>query len=383
LVVFSVNPLMLIAGILVGITGLLAIFVWRQSRQRTALSPPNTSAATAETPTASTSRPARASHVVRSTTTQSEDPGSADPEEDQSALGIDAMLAQLEAERSYDSERLKQVRRYLQAVIEQYKLPPFPTVVTTALRLVRNENSDLRQIERALSNDAALAGRILSLSRSPIFALRQQPRTLQEAISVLGLRALESTLVAAGAQSIYAGRSKAAQTAWSHSLVTALASQFLARRIGIRDVDQAFLAGLLHDIGQMVILHGDKERFEGMWIDVRLQKKSAVAWEQDWYHLDHTWIGASVLYRWGLETEPILAILHHHDVKPTVDPTSLDSIVQMANFLADRIGLGFLSAPDPPSQQLFESYSCDTEEHMQEVSETLQQMFKKEKALFS
>lgn len=381
--VFSVDPLMLITGILAGLVGLLASMVWRQSRQQAFLSSPTTSAATGEIPTVTTSKAAREIQVARSTTSLSEEPNPIDPEEDQSALGIDAMLSQLESERSYDSERLKQVRRYLQAVTEQYKLPPFPTVVTTALRLVRDENSDLRQVERALSNDAALAGRILSLSRSPIFALRHQPRTLQEAISVLGLRALERTLVAAGAQSLYTGRSKAAQTAWSHSLATALASQFLARRIGVREVDQAFLAGLLHDIGQMVILHGDKERFEGMWIDVRLQKKSAVSWEQDWYHLDHTWIGASVLYRWGLDTGAILAILRHHDVRPTGDPTSLDAIVQMANFLADRIGLGFLSVPTPPPQQLFESYGCGTEEHLQEVSETLQQMFKQEKALFS
>ena len=380
--VFLITPLMLVAGVLASITGLLIMYLWRQSRQGSVLSPPEPNIAVPETPATIPSKPAR-EIPVRSTSAQSEAPIPTDPEEDQSALGIDAMLSQLEAERSYDSERLKQVRRYLREVTEQYKLPPFPTVVTTALRLVRNENIDLRQIGRVLSNDAALAGRILSLSRSPIFALRKQPRTLQEAISVLGLRALERILVAAGAQSIYAGRSKAAQTAWSHSLATALASQFLARRVGIRDVDQAFLAGLLHDVGQMVILHGDKERFESMWVDVRLQKKSAVAWEQEWYHLDHTWIGASVLYRWGLETEPILAVLRHHDVNPTADPTSLDSVVQMANFLADRIGLGFLSAPDTPSQHLFESYGCDTEERLQEVCETLQQMFKKEKALFS
>jgi putative nucleotidyltransferase with HDIG domain len=249
--------------------------------------------------------------------------------------------------------------------------------------LVRRDNTDLRQIGRVLSNDAALAGRILSLSRSPIFALRQLPRTLQEAIAVLGLRALERVLVAAGAQSVYAGRSKASQALWNHSLATALASQFLSKRIGLHDVDQAFLAGLLHDVGQMVILHGDRERFEGMWTDVRLQKKASMEWEREWYHLDHTWIGASVLYRWGLEKEPILAVFRHHDTFFDVDPTSLDALVQMANFLADRIGLGFLSAPNPPAPQLFEAYGCNTEERLQEVGEILQEMFKKEKALFS
>ena len=377
---FSLNPLTLVAGILAGIVGVLTLYLWRQSRLASSSSEPRVAAL--QPSPEPTSEPKR-EVGGRSPAAQSEDLSATDPEEDQSALGIDAMLSQLEADRSYDSERLKQVRRYLRQVTEQYKLPPFPTVVTTALRLVRHDNIDLRQIGRVLSNDAALAGRILSLSRSPIFALRQQPRTLQEAISVLGLRALERTLVAAGAQSIYAGRSKAAQTAWSHSLATALASQFLARRIGLRDVDQAFLAGLLHDVGQMVILHGDRERFEGMWVDARLQKKSSIAWEQDWYHLEHTWIGASVLYRWGLETEPILAVLRHHEVNPAADPTSLDAIVHMANFLADRIGLGFLAAPDLPSQHLFESYGCATEEQLQEVSATLQQMFKQEKSLFS
>ena len=380
---FSSDPLVLVAAILAGVAGLLTMYVWRQQRRQFVLVAPPTSTDVSDVPFKEIATAPHTVRVTESTTAHEEDLTSVDSSEDQGEVSIKAMLMQLEAERHYDSERLKQVRRYFREVSEQYKLPPFPAVVTTALRMVRQDNTDLRQIGRVLSNDAALAGRILSLSRSPIFALRQLPRTLQESIAVLGLRTLERVLVAAGAQSVYAGRSKASQTLWNHSLATALACQFLGKRIGLHEVDQAFLAGLLHDVGQMVILHGDRARFEGMWTDARLQKKTAVAWEREWYHLDHIWIGASVLYRWGLAKEPILAVLRHHDSSPDVDPSSVDALVQMANFLADRIGLGFLSAPTPPAPHLFEVYGCDTEERLQEVEKTLQDMFKKEKALFS
>jgi len=120
-----------------------------------------------------------------------------------------------------------------------------------------------------------------------------------------------------------------------------------------------------------------------MWTDVRLQKKSAVEWEQEWYRLNHTWTGASILYRWGLDNETIVATFRHHDSSAESDPTSLDAIVQMANVLADRVGLGFLSAPDAPAAQMFAHYGCDTGERLQEVYETLKQMFRREKALFA
>jgi putative nucleotidyltransferase with HDIG domain len=297
-------------------------------------------------------------------------------------MGFEEMIVQLEAEQNPEAERLEQLRRYFQEVSEQYKLPPLPMAVTTALQLVRNDYTDLRQLTRVLSNDAALAGRILSLARSPIFGLQRLPRTLQEAIPVLGLLTLRRILLAAGTQMLYAGHSKASQALWNHSLATALASQLLADRSN-KSGDQAFLTGLLHDVGLMVTVHSYEAQFERLQKQLQEQQQSSLAWEHRLYHTDHTIVGAAVLYRWHLDRNTIMAVFGHHKEEAQDDPSSLESLIRMANFLAHQAGLGFLTPPVGLSQQVLEFYGCETEEEMESVCATVTRRFTEEKSLFS
>src|SRR5882672_4740414 len=77
---------------------------------------------------------------------------------------LDALILRLESTDPQQAELMRQFRHFVDAVAEQYKLPPLPVAVTQALRLIRQEFLDIREICRVLSVDAALAGRILSLA---------------------------------------------------------------------------------------------------------------------------------------------------------------------------------------------------------------------------
>lgn len=278
-----------------------------------------------------------------------------------------------------------QLQRYFQEVSDQYKLPPMPTIVTTALQLVRDPDVDVRTLCRVLTNDAALAGRILSMARSPLCGLRRLPSTLQEALPVLGMQALRRILMTAGTHMLYGSHSKVSGALWNHSLATALTAQILAERTGRGGGDQAFLMGLLHDIGQMVVVHGDSLRFGQLWQRAQAARDHALGWERETYKFDHAQTGASILYRWHLETDTITAVLGHHN-SPLLsggDPSSPTSLLQMANYVADQCALGFLSEPLIPSRPVLAFFGCDDEEAFKQVKEQVSQAFLVEKKLFS
>ena len=226
--------------------------------------------------------------------------------------------------------------------------------------MLRDPNVDYSKLCRVLANDAAMVGRILSLSRSPIYGLRNVPKTIQEAIPILGQKALRD-----------------------HSLATALATEGLARKARFRDPDLAFLAGLMHDIGQMVLLLSDSDRFEQLRDQAKLYPHGGAVtdWEQEAYGFDHTKIGASVLYRRDIEPTVCSVVLDHHSGVPDEDPASLTTILWMADYLTYTVDLGFLAEPPTPPQQIFEFYGCANEEALTQTGEGLRRAFEEERTL--
>ena len=277
----------------------------------------------------------------------------------------------------------EQIARYFQEVAEQYKLPPLPSVVTQALGMLRDPNVDISKLGRVLANDVAIVGRILSLSRSPIYGLRNTPKTIQEAIPILGQKALRRILLTAGTQSLCIGHTGTSSALWDHSLATALAAEGFARKVGLPDPDLAFLAGLMHDIGQMVLLLSGPERFEQLRDQAQLYPHSGAVtdWEQEAYGFDHTKIGASVLYRWDIEPSVCSAVLSHHAGTEVEDSTSLNTILWMADYLTYTAELGFLAEPPPPPEDLLESYGCADGAARTQMGESLRNAFEEERTL--
>jgi putative nucleotidyltransferase with HDIG domain len=277
----------------------------------------------------------------------------------------------------------KQVRDYFREVSEHCKLPPLPGVVATALRLIRDPDVDSRKLARTLSDDAALVGRIFHISRSAIYGRYEAPKTLQQALQVLGLRTVQRVLVAATAQALCQDRSEISEKLWLHALATALAAEKLAKQAGARELDQAFLGGLLHDIGKMVLLHGGPAGFKKMVQQAEGRDKPLMQWEKDVYGFDHTLIGVVLLDCWDFDAEVGKGLLHHHDdAAVTLEPGSLGALLQTADYLANLAGFGFISPPQPPAAGVLEQWGCDNEEDRVTLVEQLRQAVDAEKALY-
>jgi len=266
--------------------------------------------------------------------------------------------------------------------MEKYKLPPLPIVASKVLSMAENPDLNIREICRVLSDDPALAARVLAISRSAHYGQRNLPKTLQAAIQVVGLHALRYILLAAATQSLFSANHPISAKLWSHSLAVALGSRILADRVDYPDVDQAILAGLLHDVGEMILFHGDPVGFERLLNEVHDQKLSLVEKEKEAYAFDHAFIGLTLFDSWNIDSEIGQAIFKHHESAEASTAEDLASILRVADYLSFKTELNFFSDPPAPPAELLAAFKCASDEALAETTEEIRAAFEAENALF-
>ena len=186
------------------------------------------------------------------------------------------------------------LHKHLREVMERHKLPSPPIVVSKVLKMLNDPDFSVRLLSRVISDDAALASRTLAISRSARYAQRHQPTTVHEAILVVGYQTVRNVVLSAAAQSFLTKNNKVAQRLWSHSLGAALAARLLANRTDFEDPELAFVTGLLHDVGEMILLYGDPRGFEQIFHDAQERNYPLIQKKEEAYSFDHASIGAYV-----------------------------------------------------------------------------------------
>ncbi|MCC7492491.1 MAG: HDOD domain-containing protein [Fimbriimonadaceae bacterium] len=225
------------------------------------------------------------------------------------------------------------------------KLPSLPTAVVKALQLLREENSQNDQIAAALSMDTALVGQMLKLANSPYYGVSRRVSTVQQAILVLGRKVVRSLVVAAAAGDFLskpqAGYLLRRGELWSHSMAAGCGASLLSSKVGYRPPDEAFVAGLLHDIGKVVLSGYLAECSDDL--DARLALSDDVPFatlEREFTGIDHATLGGMIIEHWQLPPHLASAIRFQLTPLEAGDDWKLAAIVHVANALALTIGVG-------------------------------------------
>jgi putative nucleotidyltransferase with HDIG domain len=211
------------------------------------------------------------------------------------------------------------------------KVPPFPIVANRLIEL--STRSDVRAdvVERLVVQDAVIAAKVIGAANSPFYGLSSRVETVEHAIRVIGLREVTQTAMAAAAAAIFDMKERVAfesmveqqQAAWAHSLAVARGSAWLAMWLGA-DVQRAYVAGLLHDIGKPVALRGiGFAMINGRRLEA---PGAALAWAA--VEAAHVDVGEMLADAWGLGDEAAQVIEQHHDDEPTAQ---LTRIIQLAS----------------------------------------------------
>jgi putative nucleotidyltransferase with HDIG domain len=256
-------------------------------------------------------------------------------------------------------------RAVFNRIVETCDLPAMPAAAARALRLVRDPDTTTEALAKVVLTDAALAARVLSISRSVLYLRRTPPRSMPEAIVTVGFQGLRRILMAASARAAFSADDHVAQGLWAHSLATALAADELDKQGAGKAASsggEAFLAGLLHDVGRLIFHVGDPKAYATLG-------HFDAAGEQQLFGSTHDVVGACVADLWGLDQEIVDAILGHH---AEGDASPLAALVNRADRLATEIGYGSVAnhTVEPGADS------------SAELGERVRTLFERERALF-
>jgi putative nucleotidyltransferase with HDIG domain len=227
-------------------------------------------------------------------------------------------------------------------------LPTLPTVMVKLSRTLDDANCCSKDIVKILSSDPAICARILKTVNSPLFNRGGgEDRSLQNAITRLGFREVKNIVLSTSVFNMFAGvpdRLFDRTCFWRHCLATSLISIEIARQhppLHSLRADELHLAGLIHDLGKMILDAYFPELFETA-LRVSVQERLPLfEAEQAALGIDHGEIGCEVAKTWHLPPFAVETIRHHHDPEASAQESrNLVRVVHLANYLANTQELG-------------------------------------------
>lgn len=228
-------------------------------------------------------------------------------------------------------------------------LPTLPTVVHETIRVMNDPNSSIRQISETLLQDPSLSIKVLRLANSGYYAIPGGAATIERAVTALGIGNVSQMVFTASVFSQFDLQSNSnfnIREFWRHSLAVAIASETIAREIGIRDTSMIFLAGLVHDIGKLAHFQIAKEEFLKICGHAKAQNLTVLESEKELGVVAHDVLGFELVRKWNL---PLLIqeVVHlHHEGSSTpsagkiVVHSQAVGIVYLANLLVHTLRVG-------------------------------------------
>jgi len=226
-------------------------------------------------------------------------------------------------------------RQLLDGLIDRVEqLHSSPLVACKVLNLLKDPEFDVRQVQRQLETDPALAAAILRLVNSSCFGISQKVSSLRQAIALLGARSLRLTVLSFGLvdRLTWGAPGKVCADYWRRALTIATSASHLCAAHDAVRPDEAYSAGLLADVGVLVLAQLDTERYVSLYGQHRHGRELVEA-ERSEYGFDHCTLGAELLVRWSLPRTLTHAVFGHHAKRPGRRP--LDLVVLAGDVLAD------------------------------------------------
>ncbi|MBX7137158.1 MAG: HDOD domain-containing protein [Oligoflexia bacterium] len=225
-------------------------------------------------------------------------------------------------------------------------LPPMPHVASRAISMVENPETTAAELTEVLQSDTALAARVLKIANSAMFSRQREITTLNQAIMIIGFKALKGIIVAATLRQINKSFGNLEKMIWENSMCTAMCASVVAKKLRRRYVEEIFLLGLLHSLGQIVLLANTATQKDYLRIMnmIRDEQIDYVTAEQEVLGFAHPLIGALVAKKWNFSPETCQVILHYKDpldsTKPDNELEEKTGVVCLADLISHAAGVG-------------------------------------------
>lgn len=223
-------------------------------------------------------------------------------------------------------------------------LPTLPAVADNVIKLTQNPDSTAFEIAEAISQDQSLASKVLKTANSSYYGFPRKITTINYAIVVLGLNNIKNIVLSTSIMKQFSKKDENLlfnhTDFWKHSLLCGIISKKISEHMGIKNSEEMFMCGLLHDFGKLILDTYFKEEFIQALELAGKDHLSLVNAENKIFGFNHTGVGALLLRKWSLPPLLVKAVESHHSPEESQNAFRIASIVHVSDYLCRRIGIG-------------------------------------------
>lgn len=235
-------------------------------------------------------------------------------------------------------------------------LPTLPTSYFKISKLLQDVNTPSQEVCRVLESDQAIASKVLRLVNSSFFGFSRRVTQMSQAVRLLGYTTIRNAVLAISVFDSFPSKTSKAfdrRAFWLHTIASAILARQLARRLKIGQEEDAFVAGILHDVGRLVLDQCLPEPFGKIVTFVQVNNVSMLEAERQVLGATHSEIGEYLLDKWRLPTALVEAVALHHTPSNIRSNPQLVSVIHIADHLSRRFQVGNGGDPLVPPIQEF------------------------------
>lgn len=238
---------------------------------------------------------------------------------------------------SEEQELRRRIKRNMDRV---QNVPALSNVVTKIIALADNPTVSGQQVAEVVGKDQSMVTAILKIVNSPFYGLNRRVSSISHAIVLLGYRTIRNVALSTTLLNTFGGRKNKKglfdrTRCWRHAIATAACAKVLAQRQDEVDAEEAFLAGLIHDMGSIILDHYFSEEFEQALQLSESQGIRLLEAELKTFGMTHAEVGMLIAQKWNFPEPVAAAIGTHHDFDRSVEAGGLAPIIFVANVLSD------------------------------------------------
>ncbi len=221
-------------------------------------------------------------------------------------------------------------------------LPTLPPIVSKLNEMVNDEEVTASRLGKVIEKDQVLTTKLLKMVNSSFFGFPQRISTIPNALVLLGFNVIKTLIVTS---SIFEVMQASDVGLFEHSLGCATAAGIIARRRGIKNPEEVSTAGLIHDLGKIVIRAELPDEYEKiLWISQEKELPVRDV-EEDIVGMGHGEIGGVLAAQWNLPDSLVMPVKYHHNPQRCRDQREVAAIVHFSDILIRAVGFG--SGGDP------------------------------------
>lgn len=266
-------------------------------------------------------------------------------------------------------------------------LPSLPLAADSITRAVLDENSNAQTIALSISKDPSFASRILRVVNSAYYGFYRQITSIKEAVALLGTNEIRMMAMAITVYDLFKVKESMKfnrKNLWMHGVAVAYMADYLQRMLR-KGIEEAYVAGLLHDIGKVVLdqffpdeTHEILQLFEG-------SEMSYLEAEREVLGMDHGELGFLIAERWNLPAEITVGIRYHHATSGEIEVEPAAAIIHLSDYFAWQVG--YVGSPDDPPKgghlsECLKALGLE-EDRVESLMVTLKEGFKKLEAFLA